>query len=145
MTQQREKRLLNEWLTLYHRNTLQWRNVRLGPYATSSEARMFMVKLPHCDAIYIEDDVVHIVEAKIKPTPGIISQLEYYGRLFPTTPEFSVYKDKKIQLVALVGIDDQNVAQMCNEKNIQYIVFTPSWLTDYLFMLEKKRESKGGE
>ena len=143
MTVAREKRLVNEWLTLYHRGNLQWKNVRLGAHATAGEARMEMVTLPYADAVYIEDDEVYIVEAKIKPTPGVISQLKYYMKLFPGTPEYSQYEDATVHGVVLVAVHNKDVADMAEDEGLLYVLFTPSWATEYLAELERKKERRG--
>jgi len=143
MTYAREKRLVNEWLTLYHRGNLQWKNVRLGAHATAGEARMEMVTLPYADAVYIEDGEVYIVEAKIKADPRVISQLEFYIKRFPETPEFAQYKEAPVHGVLLVGHHNKNVADMAEEKGMNYVLFTPSWVTEYLWELEQKKERRG--
>jgi len=132
MTQQREKRLLNEWLAEFHPTDLQWRRVRLGAIPTKRKGREFLVGLRWCDAIYIKDDIVHIVEAKIKPDLGVIGQLEHYHDLFYRTPEFSQYKDKQVQLVLLTAWPDLEVKALCMKKGIEYVLYQPEWILPYL-------------
>lgn len=124
--QKREKReyaLLNAWLWDLHANHLQWRRVRLGPLPTKELARMYSVLQRWADAILIVDDIVWIVEAKVRPNFGAIGQLEGYAGLFPRTPEFTAYKDWPVQLVLLTMLTDMTIVDMCNKKGIRYEVY----------------------
>ena len=67
--QMKESELLSTWLWAKHRTALQWRNTRLGLLPTKELARMYMVTLRWVDAIFIENGVVHLVEAKLTPQP----------------------------------------------------------------------------
>lgn len=126
MVQQRESVLLTRWLAAFHRTSLQWKRVRLGIPANPEEAKLYSVLQRWCDAIFIEDGFVNIVEAKLRPDLGVIGQLEGYKELFPVTPEFEVYKDWKIKLILLSPVMDLGIAQICTKKRITYEVFTPS-------------------
>ena len=78
-----------------------------------------------CDAIFIEDGFVNIVEAKLRPDLGTIGQLEGYKELFPVTPEFDQYKDWPIKMILLSPVLDLGVAQICTKKGITYEVWKP--------------------
>ena len=129
MVQQGEAKLVNEWLALHHPNALQWRRVRLGPLPLVDQQNLYKVTLRWVDAIFFEDDKVHIVEAKLKPSPTAIGQLELYKRLFKETPEFSQYFDKEIKLIFLTTYEDKYVKDMCIDKGIDYVVYVPEWLS----------------
>ena len=121
-----ESELVNKWLWEEHRNSLQWRRVRLGPLPTHEMARMYMVTLRFADAIYIEDGYVNIVEAKLKPTAGVVGQLFQYRDLFPQTHEFSAYKDFSIRLILLTPFLALDVVEFCSKHDIKYEL----WDTD---------------
>lgn len=142
MGQQRETRLLNEWLWLYHRNTPTWKNVPLGSFHVEKGMREFMSKSPRADAIYVEEDTVFIVEAKIVDELKGIAELEMYKALFPGTPAFSQYHDLPIELVLLRARERPEVSQMAIDKNITPVTFTPSWVQEYLDELIKARRSR---
>jgi len=120
---QTEGLLLNKWLWAKHRESLQWKHPRLGYVPDHKEAKMYSVLLRWVDAIFIENGVVYLVEAKLTPEFGAVGQLEGYGSLFRSTPEFAVYRNASIQLVLLTTSYDANVADLCREKDIIYEVF----------------------
>ena len=123
--QQTEKVYLNKWLAKFHRTDLQWRRVRLGQVATKEEAKFYKVILRWADAVFIKDGFVHIVEAKLRPDLGVIGQLEGYKKLFPVTPEFSVYKDWPIKMILLSPHLDLNIAELATEKGMIYYIWIP--------------------
>lgn len=120
----KETDLLNTWLWAKHRTDLQWRRVRLGVLPTKALARMYMVLLRWADAIVIYDNLVNIVEAKLRPSPGAIGQLELYKKLFYQTPEFTAYRNWKVRLVLLTTLLDVAIAELCSEKGIVYEIWT---------------------
>lgn len=121
--QQKESILLVRWLAKFHRTDLQWRRVRLGEVATKEEAKYYKVILRWCDAIFIKDGFVNIVEAKLRPSLGVIGQLQGYKKLFPVTPEFSQYKDWPVRMILLSSYLDLNIAELCRDKDIIYEVW----------------------
>lgn len=125
MVQQKESVLLTSWLAAKHRKNLQWKRVRLGVPANPSEAKLYSVLLRWCDAIFIEDGFVYIVEAKLRPELGVIGQLEGYKELFKVTPEFVTYEDWPVKLILLSPIMDLGIAQICTKKQIIYEVWKP--------------------
>jgi len=119
-----ETDMLNAWLWEKHRFDLQWRRIRLGVLPTKELARMYMTILRWADAIVIKDGVVYIVEAKVRPEPGVISQLELYKKLFYQTPEFEQYKLWPVEMIILSSVVDLNMVELASEKGILFEVFT---------------------
>jgi len=120
----KESDMLNAWLWEKHRFDIQWRRIRLGVLPTKELARMYMTLLRWTDAIVLKDGTVYIIEAKLRPAPGAVGQLELYKQLFPETPEFDAYKEWPIKLVLLTSVVDLNMVEMCSKKDIDYEVFT---------------------
>lgn len=123
--QQKESILLVQWLAKFHRTDLQWRRVRLGQVATKEEAKYYKVILRWCDAIFIKDGFVNIVEAKLRPSLGVIGQLQGYKELFAVTPEFKQYWNYPIKMLLLSAHLDLNIAELCKKKDIIYEVWKP--------------------
>lgn len=117
--------LLTKWLAKFHRTSPQWKRVRLGVPANPEEAKFFQVLLRWADAIFIKDGIVHIVEAKLRPTPGAIGQLEVYKDLFKVTPEFSQYSENPIKLILLSPILDLGLAEITKRKDIIMEIWKP--------------------
>lgn len=135
--QQAEARFVNEWSAGDHPESLQWTRVRLGPWNTKDQARIYMTTLKWADHIYVQNGKVYIVEAKLRKLSQAIGQLEMYVKLFRETPMYSEYHDLPIQAQILVPYEDADIMRMAEEKDIDYIVFAPEWVTE---MLTKEAE-----
>lgn len=122
---QKESVLLTKWLAEFHRTSPQWKRVRLGVPANPEEAKYFQVLLRWADAVFIEDGFVNIVEAKLRPTPGAIGQLEVYKDLFKVTPEFSQYSENPIKLILLTPVLDLALADITKRKDIIMEIWKP--------------------
>ena len=127
MVQQGEAKYVNEWLQQFHPNSLQWKRTRLGSLPNKELNRMYLSTLRWADVIFLENDIVHIVEAKLNNPIKAVSQLEVYEKKFPETSEFSEWKDKQIKLILLCPFIESDVVELCKDKGIEYIVYTPVW------------------
>ena len=116
--------MLNAWLWDKHRTDLQWRRVRLGVIPTKQMAREYLVLLRWADAVIVSKGVVYIVEAKLRPEPGAIGQLEYYKQIFPSTLEFSQYENYPVKMILLSSIPDLGIAELCSKKGIIFEIFS---------------------
>lgn len=126
----REKRMLVEWLARTHPKVMQWRNVRLGPIPHGNPA--FNTVRRYADAVLLDNNVVYIVEASVMPDYTKIAQLELYESMFPETPEFSSVAHLPIKKVFLTSMLDKYTKDLAESKGVDYEVFTPAWIKDYL-------------
>ncbi len=123
--QQKESVLLTKWLAMFHRTSPQWKRVRLGQVANPEEAKLYSVLLRWADAVFLEEGIVYIVEAKLRPDLGALGQLEGYKELFKVTPEFQQYWLWPIKLILLSPVVDLNIAELCEKKDISCEVWKP--------------------
>lgn len=128
----REGRLVVEWVQAFHPSALQWRKVRLGPLPNVREKAIYSVLRRYADLIFIEDRTVFIVEAKIRPEPGALGQLDLYAQLFPKTPEFSEFSTYPIKTILLTTTLDKEVKKLAAEYGTEYVVFAPDWAKEYV-------------
>ena len=126
MAQQKESVLLTYWLAKFHRSSPQWKRVRLGIPANPAEAKLYSVLLRWADAVFLEDGIMWIVEAKIRPDLGTIGQLEGYKELLKVTPEFSAYENWPVKMILLSATLDLGIAELCSKKDIIYEVWKPA-------------------
>ena len=141
--QPREQRLVAEFLAKFYPEAEIRTHVHLGSiqprlrgrYATDAEQRMVGIFRRWADAVILLPDRVILLEGKILPQPGVISQLELYERLLPKTPELEEHVHKPLEKMLLCAIEDPVVTQMAREKNIRVVTFKPAWLDAYLEML----------
>lgn len=141
--QEREMRMLAEWLVLTYAGQHYYTRVRLGRYPESleweglpeEERRMLGVYRRWADAVVVLPDRLLLIEAAIRPDPGDISQLELYAALLPYTPEFKEHKAKPIELLLLYSLEDPVLLRMARERDIKVIYYRPAWLQEYLDIL----------
>ena len=89
---------------------------------------MYNVTMNWIDAIYFEDDVVYLVEAKLKPKADAIGQLLLYRDLFSKTPEFTAFKGMPVKTVMLTTRKDANIERLASDNSIEYVVYAPFWV-----------------
>jgi len=128
MVRQQEALYVNEYLRTFHPTALQWKRTRLGTLPKKELSKLYKVTLRYIDAIFLEDDIVHLLEAKLRDQLKGVAQLEIYLKHFKETPEFMSLWDKKTKAILLVPTEDRDVKLMCAEKNIEYVVYYPDWL-----------------
>lgn len=126
-----ETRLMNEWFWIKHRNVQPWKRVRVGKVPPGFDVKMVGQIRRWADAIFEENETIYIVEAKMAPDPGTISQLEYYGKLFPQTPEFARFKNHPIVMIFLTSRMDEELKKFAQERGIIYELYEPQWAKDY--------------
>lgn len=145
--QPRESRLLAEYLAQkYPKDTVMYR-VRLGQlpaWAASSisegvPADIYKVYQRWADAIVITKTHLILMEAKIKPDPGVISQIMLYNQLIPKTEALQQHRSLKRLNVLLIAQRDSEVEELARNNNITIEYFSPTWVKDYLIEIRKYR------
>ena len=114
-----------------------------GRYAKPSDERLTGVFRRWADAIVIMPDRIILIEGKILPQPGVISQLKLYARLLPKTPELAEHKDKPIEKVLLCAIPDPLLNTLCDEEGIRVVIYRPVWITAYLKHVYARERTPG--
>ena len=142
----RESRLVAEWATqTYPTADIRFR-VSLGagrpaledPTLSDAELRQIGVKRRWVDAMIVEPRTVHLVEAKIRLTPGGLEQLELYRHLFPLTPELANLRGRELQLHLVMAIPDPVLVTIARSRGVQVHVFKPAWVDEYLALLNPR-------
>ena len=126
-----ENRIVRENLDKEHKKCLQWRQVRVGDLPLGADAKFAGVVRRWADAVCYDGKVVTIIEAKMRPDPSAIGQLELYAQLLPKTPEFPDFHAKPIHLVLLTTFDDKESRALAESKGIEVVIYSPSWVKDY--------------
>ena len=144
-----EMRLRDEYLAKFHEGNVIIRNVRLGtipggPWVSQLEynrQRILGVFRRYADVLIIRSDSIIIQEYALLPDPGDITKLELYAELFPRTMEFEQYKNYLVKMQLVGAIKDPVVQVLAARRDIEYILYEPAWLDDYLttLMLRKRR------
>lgn len=134
--QQREWKLLSWWLAQNHSHAEHiWMQARVGPSGTIPNLKytpeieaMARVRNRWADAVYIEDGAISLVEAKMKPDPGVFSILIHYARNLRRDPYFSQFNNLPLHLIALMAQDDPSLAEEAPWYGVQWVVYHPPWL-----------------
>lgn len=139
----RESRLVAEWaIQTYPHAGIRFR-VDLGNLTpaiqgtnlTAAEARALGRSRRWVDAMVVEPNAVHLIEAKIRLSPGALEQLELYRRLFPLTPELKHLQHITPTLHLVFAVEDPVLSAIARERGVQVHIFRPPWVDEYLQQL----------
>ena len=141
--QPREQRLVAEYIARFYPEHESRTHVHLGKvqprlrgkYLDENAERMIGLFRRWADAVVLLPDRIVLIEAKILPQPGVLSQLELYARLLPKTPELADHKHKPIERVLVCAINDPEITAMAREQGVKVVTFKPAWLNGYLKIL----------
>jgi hypothetical protein len=87
------------------------------------------------DLLVVEPDVVWVVEGKIRPNPGAVSQVEALVRLFPSTPELADIAARPCRGMLVFAIRDGMTEALAAERGITCELYRPPWIEEYLMTL----------
>ncbi|MGH7375866.1 MAG: hypothetical protein ACREKK_00420 [Candidatus Methylomirabilales bacterium] len=149
---QREGRLVTEWVIRTFPQAQVVFRARLGAVdvtladtqLTEPELRAVGVIRRFVDALVIEPERVHLVEAKLRSVPGALEQLDLYARLLPLTPEYQQVRDRPITRHLVWVIRDPVVEALARERGILVHEYHPAWVDEYLKQLTPRMQ-KGTE
>ncbi|MBN2860995.1 MAG: hypothetical protein JXK93_12085 [Sphaerochaetaceae bacterium] len=127
-----EKRMVYEYTTSAYPNELQWKNVRVGPIKPSKFGNMYAFLRRWADAIVVTKKEVVIIEGKIKPAAGVISQLQLYIEEFPRTPEFNMVKHMPVRGEIVSVFADEIVDRMAHDAGLRTVIYEPSFMQEIL-------------
>jgi len=142
MAQQREGRLLKEWIWEHHPDVPVHYNYPLGEHAEEKGFKEYMTLAPRCDALYVDDEVIFIVEAKIVDEHKGIAELLNYKRLVPKTTSLRQYIGLPIELILLRAREKPDVTEAAIDAGITPVLFRPKWVVEYLTELVKNRRQR---
>lgn len=139
--QQRERRLITEYVRTAFPNDRAFFNFRVGPLPAQAAGvdigklspNIWKVYNRYVDALVIKPDKMIAIEAKLESVPGAVSQLELYKQLIPQTPELAAYAQLPIDLEIVCAFADPEFIKFANSKGITVQVFRPPWAVEYLY------------
>ena len=139
-TEQREARLLAEWLALRFPKDTVRTQVRLGsppilPHGVELEPgdRQLLKQFSRwADALIITPQGVMIVEASVFPEPGIVSQLLLYRALYLEDKDFDNLRHLPVAMLAVWGFEDQVLRRIAAEHSVMVEIYAPQWLAGAL-------------
>ncbi len=100
-------------------------------------ADLYKVYQRWADAIVITKTHLILIEAKIKPDPGVISQILLYDQLIPKTDHLRQYSKLRRLNILLLAQHDSEVEELARNNNIEVQYFSPPWVKDYLIEIRK--------
>jgi hypothetical protein len=138
-----------EYLVKFHGGDEVVTNVQLGPIPgvprgatlTTAETRALGIFRRKADALVLRGDKAIIIEFALLPSPGDISLVELYGRLFRVTPDYPAAGSMALQLQIVGAIEDPVLSSMSRERGIDFVLFQPAWLPEYLALLAARKRT----
>lgn len=149
----REQRLVSEFIARFYPDQQSRTHVHLGStplrlkgrWATNSASRLVGVFRRWADAVIFLPDKLIIIEGKILPQPGVISQLKLYEELIPKTPELSEHKEKPVEKMLVCAIEDPLISDLARKEGIVVRIFHPAWIDKYMEILHPWEKTPGLE
>lgn len=149
--QPREQRLVSEFVARFYPDHESRTHVHLGStpprlkgrYATDEEARLLGVFRRWADALVFLPDRIILIEGKILPQPGVISQLKLYEELIPKTPELAEHKSKPIEKVLVCAIEDRLISELARREGVTVRIFHPAWIDKYMKIVHPWERTPG--
>jgi len=126
-----ESRLVQDYAIDRYPKAIRWRRVQVGAIPPGKDPKMYGHLRRWADLILYDGKEVVIIEAKMRPAPGAISQLLLYIQLFPKTPEFTLYANKPLRGVILTTMEDIEVRALAEAQGLDYEIYAPEWVRDY--------------
>ena len=130
-----ESLFVREYANRFYLNCLKWFRHEVGPFDPNDPVQAYSQLRRFCDLIVDVNDSLYVIEAKMKPTPSAISQLQTYITLIRQTPDLEYYWDKPMQGIILTTMDDPAVRKTANDWGFLYEVFEPSFMDEWKAMM----------
>ncbi len=143
-------RLLHEWESIQPWDVNPIYELRLGPTRLTPNAPVLTPKIEamlrvfnrYADLVGILGEEILVVEAKMVPEPGAISQLQHYIDLMPLTPLMQTHAGKRVQGILLFAVDDPLIRQRAEQAGFRVEIYTPAWANEYLELKYYRRRSE---
>lgn len=134
-----EDKLIREFLQKEHPNNLAFKHPKVGKDPAGTNAKYAMCCKRYPDVVFKDGSEIFIVEAKIKPDVGAISQLKLYMQLFPETPMFSEWRTLHLRGILITALPDRQLSILAKNEGIEHIVFKPSFMQEWIdkYILKK--------
>ena len=134
--QELEARLISEYCSNYYPTCKVIYRAWIGktpPEAQQAEQdgfnpAMYQVTGKWIDAIVEGPDFVTLIEAKYKLRPEALGQMIIYKDMFMQTDQYSHLHNKKINLLVVYGIPDEETIKALQTHQIATIRYYPEWL-----------------
>jgi hypothetical protein len=144
--QQREIRLVNEFISTYFPDDPVQTQVRLGPivprnagqFISEAEMRLAGEFRRRADAVVYRPMETVVIEGAIRPTPGDVSLIEFYAHLLPDTPEMVNRSQLPIRKLLVFALRDSVLIAFALRRGIDVQLFKPSWVDEYLLEVPKR-------
>lgn len=136
--------MLREWATRTYPNLPIFEQFRLGPTVshlvgvtvTPALEAALRVNNWYADAVIFPGNETVIIEAKVKPTPSAVSQVQFYAGLLGRTPQMQNRLHLPVTQVVLFAENDPVVTAFAQTHGVRVAVYTPSWIADYLQLVQ---------
>lgn len=121
-----ERILLSEYIRAKYPNVPSWIRREVGAIPNVPNSAAYARTRRWVDGIIRTYEGIVLIEAKMKPDPKALAQLDLYDSLFGETPEFEKYWNEPRRLELVTALPDTNVTALAPSYGIEHVVFRPS-------------------
>jgi hypothetical protein len=142
--EQRQTRLIAEWMMQQYPRGGYTLNARLGPALDGLVESIGLERAlqesapwrPRVDALAVEAGLVVLVEAEIRQVRNAVGNLLVYRNLVATTPELREHWGKPVEMVLLTPWTNSTIDAMARTAGVRMEVYNPPWIADYVAELQ---------
>ena len=140
MREEVEQRYLAEWVAKNFPNAIKvFYQKGLGdlPHRLAARSELspewYARYAKRADAVIITPEEVVVVETETRRPIIGLSELLIYRDLLPHTPDLKPYLiGRKIRLVLVTPLPDEDVMIRCEKEGIEFVIYFPEWMEQHL-------------
>jgi hypothetical protein len=145
MTEQRERRLIVDYVRTKYPNNTAYFNLRIGGVPDKfnmdpdDEANQSLARPwnRYVDALVVTNTELILIEAKLPAKLEAVAQLMLYQELIPKTPMLKQYAHLPIRLLLVTALPDPELVQFAQKYGIDVDIYQPAYAMQYLELLLK--------
>ena len=140
MTEQRERRMIVDYVRTKYPDATVYYNFKVGGAPSSLEKNTSVIENPnialpwarYVDALVITPTELLLIEAKLPAKPEAVAQLMLYRQLLPKTPQLSGYLNLPVRLRIVTARPDPQLVEFAAQQGIEVEIFQPDYAMVYL-------------
>jgi hypothetical protein len=138
--EQRQTRLIAEWMLQQYPRGGYTLNARLGPALANLVEEMGLERAlresapwrPRVDALAVEAGRVVLIEAEIRQVRNAVGNLLVYRNLVGVTPELREHWGKPVAMVLLSPWSNSTIDAMARTAGVRVEIYNPAWIAGYV-------------
>jgi hypothetical protein len=141
--------LMREWAARTYPGVPLLEQLRLGPTSakligvvvTPALEAALRVANWFADGVLLSPMETLVIEAKVRPTPAAVSQVQFYAEQIASTPALASRLSLPINALVLFAEDDPVVNAFARRHGVRVAIYTPPWIADYLQLVQFRQRA----